>query len=58
MSYGDFKKNTLYMAVFDECIASRRSADVAKFMIARQVTARKQSCTQCRGNPADNSKRI
>jgi hypothetical protein len=26
-------------------------------MRVRKVTARKQSCTQCTGNPADNSKR-
>jgi hypothetical protein len=35
---------------FDECTASRGSADTGKFTRARYVTARKQS-TKCTGNP-------
>jgi hypothetical protein len=59
MNYGDFNKNTVYddKWKFDEFIASGGSADAGKFMRARKVAARKQSCTQCTGNPANNSKR-
>jgi hypothetical protein len=59
MSYGDLNKNTVYTDKwqFDEFTASRGSADTGKFTRARYVTARKQSCTQCTGNPAGNSKR-
>jgi hypothetical protein len=42
---------------YNKFIAYGGSADTGKFMRTRIVTARKHSCTQCTGNPADNSKR-